>query len=158
MLIQPINEEYREEVNRILKNEWAAPIVITKGNKIDTSILPGFLFIENDIVKGVITFQILEKQCEIVTLNSLEENKGIGTILINAVIETSRKKNCERVFLITTNDNTDAIRFYQRKGFDLAAVHINAMEVSRKLKPSIPMLGMNNIPIKHELEFEIAAV
>jgi len=57
--------------------------------------------------------------------------------------------------LITTNDNINAIKFYQKRGFDLKAAHINAMDISRKLKPGIPLIGMHNIPIKHELEFEI---
>ncbi len=70
--------------------------------------------------------------------------------------ETAAQKNCcKRIWLITTNDDINAIRFYQKKGFDLKAAHINAIEHSRKLKPTIPLIGMHNIPIKHELEFEI---
>ncbi|MGI6669783.1 MAG: GNAT family N-acetyltransferase [Acetivibrionales bacterium] len=89
------------------------------------------------------------------SLNSFEENRGIGTALIKGVIDVARKNDCKRVWLITTNDNIEAIRFYQKKGFELKAVHINAIELSRKLKPSLPLIGMHGIPIKHEFEFEI---
>jgi GNAT superfamily N-acetyltransferase len=155
MGLQKINEKYRDIVNQILRDEWHCPPSISRGKLIDTTILPGFLFIENEVIKGVITYNIEDEECEIITLNSFEENKGIGTALINEILDIAQKNQCKRLWLITTNDDINAIRFYQKKGFDLKAAHINAMENSRKLKPSIPLVGMDNIPIKHELEFEI---
>ncbi len=155
MFLHEINDKYRETVNRILEEEWHCPPSVSRGKVIDTTILPGFLYIDNAMVKGVVTYNIENEECEIVTLNSFEENKGIGTMLINGVLDIAQKSKCKRLWLITTNDDINAIRFYQRKGFDLKAAHINAMELSRKLKPSIPLIGMDDIPIKHELEFEI---
>lgn len=155
MYLYEINEEYRDSVNKILKDEWHCPPSISKGKIIDTTILPGLLFIKNEVIKGVVTYNIENEECEIVTLNSFEENRGIGTTLIQGVLDIAQKNNCKRLWLITTNDDINAIRFYQKKGFDLKAAHINAVECSRKLKPSIPLIGMDSIPIKHELEFEI---
>lgn len=155
MDLQEISDKYRDAVNRILMEEWHCPPSISKGKVIDTSVLPGLLYVEEDEIKGVITYHFDNEECEIVTLNSFEENKGIGYALINGVINIAKNSNCKRLWLITTNDDINAIRFYQRKGFDLKAAHINAIEVSRRLKPSIPLLGMDNIPIRHELEFEI---
>ena len=155
MNLREINEEYRDAVNKILKDEWNCPPSVSRGKVIDTTILPVFIFIKDEVIKGVVTYNIVDEECEIVTLNSFEENRGIGTALINAVLDVARKNNCKRLWLITTNDDINAIRFYQKKGFDLKAAHINAIELSRKLKPSIPLIGMDNIPIKHELEFEI---
>ncbi len=155
MGLEKISEKYRDNVNQILKKEWNCPPSVSRGKIIDTTNLPGFLFIEDEIVKGVVTYNIENEECEIVTLNSFEENKGIGTALINGVLEIAKKRDCKRLWLITTNDDINAIRFYQIKGFELKAAYINTMEISRKLKPGIPLIGMHNIPIKHELEFEI---
>lgn len=155
MGLEKISEKYRDKVNQILKEEWNCPPSVSKGKIIDTTNLPGFLYIEDEIIKGLITYNIENDECEIVTLNSFEENKGIGTALVNEVLKIAKKENSKRLWLITTNDDINAIRFYQKKGFDLKAAHINAMEISRKLKPGIPIIGMHNIPIKHELEFEI---
>jgi hypothetical protein len=47
------------------------------------------------------------------------------------------------------------LRFYQRYGFDLVGVHRNAVAGSRALKPSIPEIGLDGIPIRHELELEL---
>jgi GNAT superfamily N-acetyltransferase len=155
MYIHEISEKYRNTVNQILMKEWHCPPSVSKGNIIDTTNLPGLLCIKDDKIKGVVTYHFENDECEIVTLNSFEENVGIGTTLINGVLDIARNANCKRLWLITTNDDTNAIRFYQKKGFDLKATYINSMEISRKLKPSIPLIGMDNIPIKHELEFEI---
>ena len=74
--------------------------------------------------------------------------------LLEAVVERARARACRRVWLITTNDNVDALRFYQRRGFTLVALHRGAMEQSRRLKPSIPEVGAHGIPIRDELELE----
>ncbi|WP_084364910.1 GNAT family N-acetyltransferase [Clostridium tepidiprofundi] len=84
----------------------------------------------------------------------LYENKGIGTKLIEEVIEVAKIQKCKRVWLITTNANVRAIRFYQKRGFNMKALYINAVNESRKIKPEIPILGYDNIPILHEIEFE----
>jgi len=151
-----ITPEYRKTVDAFIKEEWAGPMIVSKGIARDTSILPGFAAVDDDNnLCGVVTYRFEGDECEITTLNSLMEKQGIGTDLINAVINIAKENHCRRLWLITTNDNTHAIRFYQRFGFTLREVYINALEKSRKLKPSIPLIGMDNIPLQHEFEFEI---
>lgn len=155
MKIQPIDAGHRDSVNAILKKEWNCPPSISRGNTVDTTALPGFVSLSGDRINGVVTYNIKNSECEIVTLNSFEENKGVGTALINAVRSVAESNKCKRIWLITTNDDINAIGFYQIKGFEWVALHINAMDISRKIKPSIPLIGRYNIPIKHELEFEM---
>lgn len=100
------------------------------------------------------TYEIKDRECQIVSLDSKQENQGIGTALVNCVVQAAREKGCLRVWLITTNDNTRAMRFYQRRGFNLVALHFDAVNVSRELKPEIPLRGWDGIPIRHE-EFEL---
>ncbi|NLJ25121.1 MAG: GNAT family N-acetyltransferase, partial [Firmicutes bacterium] len=64
-------------------------------------------------------------------------------------------KGCKRVWVITTNDNVAAIRFYQLRGFSLVALYRNALEEARKLKPEIPLIGIDGIPVRDEVELEI---
>ena len=116
--------------------------------------LPGFIA-EDGIEKiGLITYNIEGDDCEITTLNSFIEQSGVGTALIERVKQAAKEENCKRVWLITTNDNIHALRFYQRREFTIKALYPNAMEESRKLKPGIPMLGNDDIPIRDEIEFE----
>ncbi|MEW5718069.1 MAG: GNAT family N-acetyltransferase, partial [Chloroflexota bacterium] len=80
---------------------------------------------------------------------------GIGSALIDAVKLRARQAGCKRLWLITTNDNLTALRFYQKRGFTLAALHRNALEESRKIKPEIPLVGEHGIPLRDEIELEM---
>jgi len=71
------------------------------------------------------------------------------------LITHTKKAKCKRLWLITTNDNTLAFRFYQKYGFALVAVHRNAIEKSRRLKPEIPLIGNAGIPLRDEIELEM---
>lgn len=94
-------------------------------------------------------------QCEILTLHSAEHWHGAGTALIEAVEQLAARHGCTRLWLITTNDNVDALRFYQRRGFCLAALHRGAVDRSRAtLKPEIPVTGAYGIPLRDEIELE----
>ena len=103
---------------------------------------------------GLITYRVNGDECEIITLDSTIQGYGIGTELINKVIEIAELRKCRRVWLITTNDNIDAIKFYQKRKFDLINIHKNMVLEARKIKPQIPQYGYYGIEIKHELEFE----
>jgi ribosomal protein S18 acetylase RimI-like enzyme len=153
--IVPANDEYRAWVNTLIREEWGGPMIVSKGKLTDTSECPAFVAVSGDEPLGAVTYCIDSGECEVTSLNSLFSGKGIGSALLRAVRDEAEKAGCRRLWLITTNDNTNAIRFYQRLGMTLYAVHLNALEQSRKLKPSIPMTGTDGIPILHEFEFEL---
>ena len=95
------------------------------------------------------------EQCEVLTLHVTGQWHGVGTALIEAVEQLAAGHGCTRLWLITTNDNVDALRFYQRRGYELAAVHRRAVDDSRsRLKPEIPVAGAYGIPIRDEIELE----
>ena len=85
----------------------------------------------------------------------MEEGRGIGTALVEKVICKAKSLGAKRLWLITTNDNIEALGFYQKRGFSLVGVHCNAIEYSRKLKPEIPKTGNHSIPIRDEIELEV---
>lgn len=152
--ISEIKDEDKTSIANFIAENWGSHLTVSKGKVHDTTTLPGFIYRNGKNISGLITYNIVNDECEIATLDSKTGNKGLGTKLIELVIDKARENNCRRVWLITTNDNTHAIRFYQRRGFEWVGFHKDAMEVSRKLKPQIPELGDDNIPIKHEIEFE----
>ena len=122
--------------------------------------LPGFVAELDGNVAGLVTFHIAGDRiagdvCEIVTLDSLRPDQGIGTSLVEAVKVAASAAGCRRLWLITTNDNLHALGFYQKRGFRLVAVHPGAMDAARRLKPEIPLIGNDGIPIQDEIELEI---
>lgn len=152
--IVPIETELREKVVAFITENWGSSIIVTKGKIHRAEELQGYVVLYNGKVQALITYNISGGECEIVSLDSLLENQGIGTCLIEKVIQTVTNNGCKRVWLITTNDNTKAIRFFQRRGFDMIGLYINAIQESRKIKPQIPLRGFDDIPILHEIEFQ----
>jgi hypothetical protein len=55
------------------------------------------------------------------------------------------------LWLVTINDNVDAVRLYQRRGFHLARLRSGAVDRARESKPTIPLLGRHEIPVRDEL-------
>lgn len=155
MDIKTISSENREQINNFIRFHWFSTVMVVRGELFDMTILDGFVVYEGEKIIGLVTYKISGTECEIMSLDSLMERQGIGTALINKVIETARENKCIKIKLITTNDNINALRFYQKLGFDMAKLYHNALDISRKLKPTIPLIGDFDIPVKHEIEFEM---
>lgn len=142
-------------IKNFYKERWGSFRVVTRGVLHDVPRLPGFMAWKNGIRVGLLTFHIVDNKFEIVTLDSLEQNIGVGSALISKAVAFARQKYCQAVWLITTNDNMPALRFYQKRGFHLVAVHRNALDDSRNLKPEIPQIGLYDIPLRDEIELEL---
>jgi N-acetylglutamate synthase-like GNAT family acetyltransferase len=149
------DESHGEWVRRLLEREWGSTRIVTRGRVHRADRLPAFVAVDRAEMIGLTTYNIEKSECEMVTLNSMREGIGIGSALVEAVKTAAVKSRCRRVWLITTNDNLKAIGFYQKRGFMLVAVHCNALEESRRLKPSIPMIGIDGISLRDEIEMEI---
>lgn len=153
--IRPTNNDDREWVERFVKEQWGSDLMVVHGAIFYLSHQPGFVAEMDGYPVGLATYNIEDGACELTSLDSLHEGKGIGSALIESVRQVAIRAGCKRLFLITTNDNTDALRFYQRRGFVLALLRRNAVAEARKLKPEIPLTGDDGIPIRDELELEM---
>ncbi len=142
-------------MEQLLLTAWQATEFATCGRLVDARGLPGFLAQRGDEPVGLLTYAITGKDCELLTLNAFEQFEGIGTALVEAVLAEISQMKLDRVFLMTTNDNVDGIRFYQKRGWRMAGVNIGAVDKARAtLKPQIPLLGHYDIPLRDEIVFE----
>ncbi|HEX6401330.1 MAG TPA: GNAT family N-acetyltransferase [Actinomycetota bacterium] len=105
-------------------------------------------------IVGVLTYIIDDDSCEVLTLHVAEKWVGIGSSLLREVERLARAEDCRRLWLITTNDNLDALRFYQRRGFNLGNLHVGGIVRDRKVKPGIPAIGEYGISIHDEIELQ----
>ncbi len=157
--LRPVDPQRDTWLDDFLTEQWGSKYIACRGQLYDGSLLPGFIAstptTRQEQILGVVLYRLDGQNCELCVLNSLVEDSGIGTALVAAVRRTAVEAGCSRLWLITTNDNLRAIRFYQRRGFTLAAVHANALAYSRLLKPEIPEIGLDGIPLRDELEFEM---
>jgi ribosomal protein S18 acetylase RimI-like enzyme len=146
----------RAWIERQLERSWGSTTVVSRGTAHDASRLPALLAVQDDDIVGLATYEASGEDCELVSLDALREGQGIGSALLAAVAKEAGRHGCRRLWLITTNDNLNAIRFYQRRDMRLVAVHRGGVDDARRLKPSIPLIGEHGIPIHDELEFELA--
>ncbi len=155
--IRPLGDDEgdRAWVARFVAEQWGAETVVVHDTVYYPAALPGFIGWGGGERVGLVTYHLDGATCEIVTLDSLRPGSGIGTALIEAVWRVAQAHGCRRLWLVTTNDNLEALRFYQKRGFLLVAVHRNALERSRQPKPEIPLVGLHGIPLRDEIELEL---
>lgn len=152
--VRPLNKGDHAWVARLLEEHWGSTKVVSRGRIHKAHELPGFIAMQEDKPAGLVTYRIDGNECEIITINSLVEGAGIGSALLESVRDVAASAKCNRLWLITTNDNMKALRFYQKRGFLLVTVHPNALEQSRRLKPEIPLVGIDGISLRDEIELE----
>jgi ribosomal protein S18 acetylase RimI-like enzyme len=133
MEVRPLNDGDRGWVAETISNEWGLPIVSISGPH-NPAELAGFVAIEADERLGLITYRSTDEDCEVVTLNSLRPSRGAGTILLRTVKQTADERRL-RLWLITTDENSKAIRFYENRGMTIRALHRDFVEVVRRYKP-----------------------
>jgi DNA-3-methyladenine glycosylase I len=93
---------------------------------------------------------------EISALLALVLRVGVGTALIRALVEQAVASDAREIRVTTTNDNLAGLAFYQRNGFHLVELRAGAVdEARRRLKPSIPELGLDGLPLRDELELKL---
>lgn len=153
--VVPLTEPDRLWVHGFVQEHWGSDYVVAHGVCYYPQTLPGFVALQNGERVGLLTYHVVDGACEVVTLDSQRPLHGIGSALIHAVHTWVTEQACHRLWLITTNDNLNALRFYQKRGFVLVAVHREAVTQSRQLKPTIPWLGYDGIPIRDEIELEM---
>jgi GNAT superfamily N-acetyltransferase len=149
--IVPLEPIDQDRVKAITIKEWSSEKVVIHGMVFYPHLLPGFKAVEEDDLTGLITYNVKDKDCEIITLNSFKQGAGIGSSLMKAVEEAAKKRGCLSCSLVTTNNNLNALGFYQKHGYCITEVRPGAVDESRKLKPSIPLVDENGIPIRDEI-------
>lgn len=151
--VRPIEEKDKEWIKKVMIDDWSSEMVVAS-KLFNTLMLSGFIAEFNDQLTGVVAYDIADGRLEIVSLNSAQQGKGIGTALIEKVKELAKKKGLKSVWLVTSNDNIDSLKFYQKRGFRIIKVYPDAINKARKIKPEIPLVGSNGIRIKDALELE----
>ncbi|WP_155590983.1 GNAT family N-acetyltransferase [Lysinibacillus cavernae] len=155
MTIIAIQQVPQQAVLQFFKEHWGSTEMVISSGIYDCSQLEGFAFVnEQQDITGLITYVIRENDCEIISLDSTVEGKGIGSALVKAVEHEAFEQGCTSISLITTNDNLYALKFYQKRAYCLIEILRNAVEKARAYKPSIPLIGDDGIPIRDEIRLQ----
>jgi GNAT superfamily N-acetyltransferase len=150
--VRPVQETDRPTVEWLTTQLWGAAEVVVHDDTFYPATLPGFIAERGGRIAGLVTLDVRADVLEIITINALDQFAGIGTMLIEAVCAEAKRQGCQQITLTTTNDNVAALRFYQRRGFRLAALRPGAVDRSRLRKPEIPRTGDFGIPLHDEID------
>jgi ribosomal protein S18 acetylase RimI-like enzyme len=154
VLIRPFGAEDLAWAEPVLEGEFGGRRQARRGELLDVLALPGFVATRGAEPEGLLTYRRTARECELAFLWARERNRGVGTALVRAL--QAEAADCARIWVVTTNDNLDALRFYQRRGFALCALRAGAVDRSREqLKPRISPTGAYGIPLRDELELEL---
>ena len=149
LTVREILEQDRAWLRGFLQHRWGGDTLLTRGKEHKVASASGFLATEGQKIVGVLTYADDGEHCEVLTLDALEPGRGIGRLLVDALMES--REVGEVITVVTSNDNLDALGFYQRIGFQLTAVLPEAINNARLTKPSIPTVSKRGIPIRDEL-------
>ena len=153
--MRPLTPQDSEWVRQDIVQYWGDSIVVAHGKVYYPQTLPGCVAILKGDRVGLLTYSLEDENCKIVTITSTKPGIGIGTRLLKAVTQAAQEAGCKRLWLITTNDNLDALSFFQKRGFTLVAIHRGAVDFARQLKPLIPLIGNDQFPLHDEFELEM---
>jgi len=142
-------------IRALLTEHWGGTMVVAHGQRFEADTLPALVAGDRE---GLATYRVSDdgRDAELVTLDATAPGRGAGTALIAALVRLLRAQGVPILRLTTTNDNLTALRFYQRRGFRIMAVHPGAMVWGRSGTPTIPEVGEYGIPIRDEIELELA--
>ena len=153
--VRPAYPPDRPAVDAFLA-EHNADVVARRGELVDARRRPALVVVADGVIEGVLTWMLAGASMEILTLHATRQWAGTGSALIAAAQRVAEASGARRLWLVTTNDNVDALRFYQRRGFRLTRVDARAVDRSRAtIKPAIPETGAHGIRLRDELELEI---
>ncbi|NTU28408.1 GNAT family N-acetyltransferase [Bacillus tequilensis] len=154
MKIVPSNELPKHMMTDFFAKHWGSSEMVISSGIFHCDELDGYAALDEDgEIIGCITYVIDGQECEIISLDSIIEKNGIGTALLQRVEDLAKQTHCQRIKLITTNDNVHAMEFYQKRGYQFAELFPNAVEKARRLKPEIPEKAENGIFIRDEILF-----
>ncbi|HEY1623504.1 MAG TPA: GNAT family N-acetyltransferase [Streptosporangiaceae bacterium] len=153
--IRAVHDRDRPMLSWLVAELWGSEVVAVHGTNFRPAELGGFIAERGGRIVGLVTYDLAGTMLEVVTLNAIERRTGVGTLLMDAAANKARRNGCGEVRLTTTNDNVDALRFYQRRGFRLAELRPGAVDRSRLEKPEIPRTGDYGIPLHDEIDLSL---
>lgn len=146
-------------INELIIKEWGSDFIVTAQNKrYMPKDLPGLIAVENNEKVGLLTYVIENSECRIITINSFKQNKGVGSLLLDSLKKLIKEMNLKKIIVETTNDNLNALKFYQKRGFQITTLYPNAMDQVRKIKPQTPLLGKQGIPLRDIIKLELKLI
>lgn len=137
------------------RTEWGGDVMISGGRTVAFREAEALIARAGHEKVGLLTYVTGATEWELLSVNAFARNVGVGTALLERVKQLARAAGVSKLWTVTSNDNLEALRFYQRRGFRLVSVEVGAVDAARRQKPTIPLVGCFGIPLHDELRLEL---
>ena len=156
MKVRPITLYDLEWVKALVAEHFGTPEVVSSGRLHRARDLAGFAAVDAAGHQGLVQYRKEDQAFEVVVLIASRRGVGIGRRLLDEMIALGRSTGCQRLWLVTTNDNTAAQGFYEHLGWHLKETRTGAISRYREaLKPAIAEFAADGTPIRDELVYEL---
>jgi len=154
VVVRRVLDSDRIAIQDFLKEHWGDSRLVNSRTNHEGSELPGFIVRMDGFIVGLLTYHIDGDSCEMTSLNTTSGGRGIGSMMLRSLEEEAAQAGCKRIWALTTNDNLQGLRFYQKRGYLMKAIYPNSIAALREIKPSIPVYGDEGIMRLSEVEVE----
>ena len=150
--LEPVDQDY---ICRHLGELWGWPVITPVTTYLEDADLHGLVWRDEwGDVQGLVVWHIDGETAEIVSVDAYQQGRHIGGRLLDGAETELRKRGVRTVTIGTTNDNLRAVSFYVRRGYRLVKVELDGMNRVRAVKPEVPALGQDGIPLRDMLLLE----
>lgn len=156
IILRKVEKKDESLIIKLMDEHWGGEPLVVNCKKYYPSMMHGILAFDGQDCQGLLTYNKTDQVYEIIVLHALYQFRGIGTLLLNKFIKLVKSEGGNKIVVMTTNDNIDALRFYQRRGFTLSALRLNVLSQARKIKATIPEVGDYGILLKDEILLELS--
>lgn len=146
----------RERLEDLLRLRWSDGGVFVGGRMLrpcDVEAIGAYI---DGRLQGVATWRVEGGMFYMLTVNNITDQRGVATVLLDRMLSMAREQGFPALRVVISNDNWPAFRFFQKRGFRLVVLHAGIVDMMRRDVPSIPERGVEGIPMRDELELEIA--
>ncbi|MEM7022355.1 MAG: GNAT family N-acetyltransferase [Pseudomonadota bacterium] len=131
------------------------PMMVSRGRLYDLRAHPAVIVWHEKRRCGLAVYHLTEGELEVLAIRALTKYRGAGSTLLAEMERIARNCECASICLCTTNDNLDALRFYQRRGFTVRAYSVDGFREVLRIKgrnAEQSHAGQHGIPIRDVIE------
>lgn len=147
----------KTELCRIMLASWGSHSMMIDLHVYDVAEIDALgLFDGSGKTAALASWTVRGDSAYLCALHSLKPGEGVAIQMLDAVIFAARKAGAKKLKAMLTNDNMPGMIFYQRRGFRLSGLYLEAIDHYRSVVPDIIKTGYKDIPIHDAIELEIA--
>ena len=144
----------RELIEAVWRERWGGCVISPNAAYQPPDVQGMVLLTDGGELAAIATWAPTRVGAEITTLDAIIEGHDYDARLLHMLELFLTEQGVRCATIVTSNDNLRAFQLYARRGYRLVAIHRDAMEHVRKIKPSLPEIGEDGIPVCDMWEFE----